>query len=173
MCSSDLLEMNHPSEIAMGIYLPVQVYPMFETAIRAKAGRSVEDHAKRVSELWSRFSEVASRNPNAWIQKALTPEEIRTPGPTNRMIGFPYPKYMNSNNDVDQGAAIIMCSVEKARSLGIAHALVSDLDKLGGPLESLMAVKGPAILEIDMRKVGPFAAAYAGPPDGKASKGAA
>ena len=60
-----------------------------------------------------------------------------------------------------------------ARSLGIAHALVSDLDKLGGPLESLMAVKGPAILEIDMRKVGPFAAAYAGPPDGKASKGAA
>ena len=60
-------------------------------------------------------------NPNAWIQKALTPEEIRTPGPTNRMIGFPYPKYMNSNNDVDQGAAIIMCSVEKARSLGIAE----------------------------------------------------
>ena len=29
------------------------------------------------------------------------------------MIGFPYPKYMNSNNDVDMGAAIIMCSVER------------------------------------------------------------
>ena len=40
-------------------------------------------------------------------------DEIRTPGPTNRMIGFPYPKMMNSNNDVDQAAAIIMCSVEQ------------------------------------------------------------
>ncbi len=38
--------------------------------------------------------------------------------PTNRMIGLPYPKYMNSNNDVDMGAAIIMCSVEAARRLG-------------------------------------------------------
>jgi acetyl-CoA C-acetyltransferase len=35
------------------------------------------------------------------------------------MIGFPYPKYMNSNNDVDMTAAIIMCSVERARSLGV------------------------------------------------------
>ena len=68
---------------------------------------------------------------------------------------------------------IIQNAIDLTHALGIAHALVSDLDKLGGPLESLMAVKGPAILEIDMRKVGPFAAAYAGPPDGKASKGAA
>jgi len=37
------------------------------------------------------------------------------------MIGFPYPKYMNSNNDVDQGAALLICSVEKARALGIAE----------------------------------------------------
>jgi acetyl-CoA C-acetyltransferase len=35
------------------------------------------------------------------------------------MIGFPYPKYMNSNNDVDMGAALIMCSAEKAQSLGV------------------------------------------------------
>ncbi|MCB0985675.1 MAG: hypothetical protein KDB06_13585, partial [Ilumatobacter sp.] len=35
------------------------------------------------------------------------------------MIGFPYPKYMNSNNDVDMGAALIMCSAEKAAALGI------------------------------------------------------
>ncbi|CAB4825722.1 MAG: hypothetical protein F2737_12215 [Actinobacteria bacterium] len=113
------LQMNHAWETAMGVYLPVQVYPMFETAIRAAAGRSPEDHLVRISELWSRFSQVAAKNPYAWIQQALTPEEIRTPGTKNRMIGLPYTKYMNSNNDVDQGAAIIMCSVERARSLGI------------------------------------------------------
>ena len=113
------LEMNHPYERARGIVMPVQVYPMFETAIRAKAGLTPEQHLERISGLWSRFSAVAADNPYAWIQEFKTPEEIRTPGPTNRMVGLPYTKYMNSNNDVDQGAALIMCSVEKAESLGI------------------------------------------------------
>jgi acetyl-CoA C-acetyltransferase len=35
------------------------------------------------------------------------------------MIGFPYPKQMNSNNDVDMSSALILCSVEKATSLGV------------------------------------------------------
>ena len=108
-----------PDEIARQIVMPVQVYPMFETAIRARAGRSVQDHQKHISELWSRFSNVAAKNPNAWSQNAVSAEDIRTASPSNRMIGFPYPKFMNSNNDVDMGAALIMCSVEKAEALGI------------------------------------------------------
>ena len=113
------LVMNHESERARGISMPVQVYPMFETAIRARAGRSVADHQRRITELWSRFSEVASRNPYAWIQDAKTPEEIGNVGPGNRMVGLPYPKYMNSNNDVDMGAALIMCTAGRADALGI------------------------------------------------------
>lgn len=35
------------------------------------------------------------------------------------MVGLPYPKLMNSNNDVDMAAALIMCSVEAARRLGV------------------------------------------------------
>ncbi len=115
----DDLEMSHAAERAQGIYLPVHVYPMFETAIRAAAGRSVGEQLQVASELWARFSDVAAKNPNAWIQKSRTAEEIRTPTPSNRIIGFPYTKYMNSNNDVDMGAALIMCSVEKARALGV------------------------------------------------------
>src|SRR3954447_14538103 len=38
----DELEMTHPAEEARGVRMPVQMYPMFETAIRAAAGRSVE-----------------------------------------------------------------------------------------------------------------------------------
>jgi acetyl-CoA C-acetyltransferase len=115
------LVMNHPEEVARGIGMPVQIYPMFETAIRAAAGRGVDEHQVRISELWARFSDVASRNPNAWIRDAKTAEEIRTVGPDNRMIGSPYPKYMNSNNDVDMAAALIMCSVDRARALGISE----------------------------------------------------
>jgi acetyl-CoA C-acetyltransferase len=113
--------MSHPAEIARKIFMPVQVYPMFETALRAEAGEAPDEHQRRVSELWARFSAVASENPYAWVQRKLSAEEIRTPGPTNRMIGLPYPKYMNSNNDVDMAAAIIMCSVEKARELGVSE----------------------------------------------------
>jgi acetyl-CoA C-acetyltransferase len=46
------LEMTHPAEAERGIYLPVQVYPMFETALRAAAGRSPDEHLERVSALW-------------------------------------------------------------------------------------------------------------------------
>jgi acetyl-CoA C-acetyltransferase len=99
--------------------MPVQVYPMFETAVRAAAGRTVQQQQVLSSELYARFSEVAAANPYAWLRDAKTAEEIRTPSATNRMIGYPYTKYMNSNNDVDMGAALIMCSAEKAATLGV------------------------------------------------------
>jgi acetyl-CoA C-acetyltransferase len=35
------------------------------------------------------------------------------------MIGFPYTKRLNSNNAVEQGAAVLLCSVEAAERLGI------------------------------------------------------
>jgi acetyl-CoA C-acetyltransferase len=92
---------------------------MFESSIRAAAGETVEAHQVGISELWARFSAIAAENPYAWVQDARTAVQIRTPGPDNRMIGFPYPKFMNSNNDVDQAAALIICSVERARALGV------------------------------------------------------
>ncbi len=113
------LNMSHPAERAVGIFMPVQIYPMFETAIRASAGRTVDEQRVVASELWSRFSTVAAHNPHAWRQVERTADEIRTPGPGNRMIGFPYTKYMNSNNDVDMAAAVVMCSVERAEALGV------------------------------------------------------
>jgi acetyl-CoA C-acetyltransferase len=115
----DDLSMNLEAEIDRGIYLPVQVYPMFETALRAASGRTVDEHRDHLGRLWSGLSEVAAHNPYAWIREAKTPSEITTVTDTNRMIGAPYPKLMNSNNDVDMGAALIMCSVESARRLGI------------------------------------------------------
>ncbi len=111
--------MSAPGEQARGVVMPVQVYPLFEQAHRIQQGRGLEEHLVLVSELWSRFSEVAATNPHAWIQQAYTADEIRTPTPDNRMIGFPYTKRMNSNNAVEQGAAVILCSAERAEALGV------------------------------------------------------
>lgn len=113
------LDMNHPHERDLGIVMPVTIYPMFETALRAAAGRGVDEHRARLGKLWSDLSHVAADNPYAWIRDAKSPEEITDVGPDNRMIGLPYPKLMNSNSDVDMGAALIMCSVEGAERLGI------------------------------------------------------
>ncbi|MGI8664260.1 MAG: acetyl-CoA acetyltransferase [Acidimicrobiales bacterium] len=113
------LPMAGEAELRRGIVLPVQLYPIVEQAMRIAEGRRVEDHIVRISELWSRFSEVASGNPNAWSRQAYSAEAIRTPTPDNRWIGWPYPKLMNSNNMVEQGAAVLVCSAAAAEAHGV------------------------------------------------------
>lgn len=107
------------AELARGIRAPIQLYPIFENAIRYARREPIADHFIRISELWAGFSKVAGTNPHAWLKEPVDAKTIRTPSARNRMISFPYPKLMNSNNSVDMGAALIMCSVEKARALGI------------------------------------------------------
>ena len=116
---SDDADLMGPAEVARGIFLPIQLYPMFDVALRAADGRSIDEHRRQLGELWSAFSEVAATNPNAWIQQAFTPEEIAEPSPENRMVGFPYTKRMNSNNMVEQGAGLILCSVAAAEAHGV------------------------------------------------------
>ena len=115
----DDLHMAMDAEIQRSIFAPVQIYPMFETAIRAASGRSVEEHQAHLGQLYASLSEVAARNPYAWIRESKTADEIITVTERNRMIGLPYPKLMNSNNAVDMAAAVIMCSVGAARRLGV------------------------------------------------------
>src|SRR5207302_5019450 len=106
-------------EMARALALPIQIYPIFENALRAAAGESIDEHQAKVGRLWSRFSEVAAANPHAWSREARTPDDIATVTAENRMIGFPYTKAMNANLDTDQAAALIVCSVEAARAAGV------------------------------------------------------
>lgn len=116
----DDLEMGHPAEMARGIRAPIQMYPVFENALRYERGESIEAHRRRIAELWAGFSEVASRNPHAWIRERKTAAEIAdADAPGNRAVSFPYPMLMNSNSRVDMGAALILTSEETARGLGI------------------------------------------------------
>jgi acetyl-CoA C-acetyltransferase len=108
-----------PAEERIGLFAPSHVYPLFEQAIRIAGGESSDAHRRRIGELWSRFNAVAVDNPHAWSRKPLSAAEIWQPGPNNRMISWPYPKLMNSNNMVDQAAALILTSVENARHLRI------------------------------------------------------
>ncbi len=106
-------------EARHGATMPTRVYPLFENAIRAHLGESIDQHQRRLGELCSRFASVAAQNPYAWFPVAHSPEEITTVRPDNRMVGFPYPKLMNAIIETDQAAAVIMTSSETARALGI------------------------------------------------------
>jgi acetyl-CoA C-acetyltransferase len=112
-------DMRHDAERAIRLGRPIQIYPIMETALRSELGMGVDEHMRHISELWAGFSAVAANNPNAWIRDAKTAEEIRTISTINRPVSFPYPKFLNSNSAVDQAAALILCSEEKAKALGI------------------------------------------------------
>jgi acetyl-CoA C-acetyltransferase len=116
------VSMSDDAEKARGIRAPIQLYPMFENALRHARGESIEAHLKRISELWAGFAQVAKHNPHAWLRDGVSAEAIRTQGPDNRPISFPYPKLMNSNSRVDQGAALLVCSVATARRMGIPES---------------------------------------------------
>jgi acetyl-CoA C-acetyltransferase len=114
------LDMTNEIETALDIIRPVQVYPMFESALRYAAGRSIDDHTAHIGALWSRLSAVGATNPYAALPRELSGDEIATPSASNRLIGFPYTKLLCSNNSVNQAAALIICSFERARSLGVS-----------------------------------------------------
>ncbi|MCB1691955.1 MAG: acetyl-CoA acetyltransferase [Pseudomonadales bacterium] len=158
--------MSSEPELARNIRAPIQIYPIFENALRYERGESIEDHVRRISALWASFSEVAGNNPHAWLRDPVDDVTIRTPGPANRMVSFPYPKLMNSNNAVDMAAALVMCSVAKARELGIDeekwiypwagtdahdHFMVSDRDNLH--TSPAIRIAGRRVLELAGRSV--------------------
>ena len=103
-----------------GVFLARNSFALCDTALRHARGESPLQHRVRISELYSRLSAVAARNPHAWIDRHVSAEEIRTPTPANRMVSYPYTKLMTSNIAVDQAGALILCSVDAARRFGIA-----------------------------------------------------
>ena len=108
-------------EESYDLFLPLFMYPLFETSLRASSGRSPEEHLTYMGKSFERLSRIASQNPFAWSKRLLSAQEIATPTPDNRYIGYPYTKCMNANINVDQSAALILTTEDSARLLGISE----------------------------------------------------
>jgi acetyl-CoA C-acetyltransferase len=106
-------------EAQYGLRQPPDIYPLFENAMRAKLGLDFDSHYARMGNLFTQFTEVAAANPYAWFPTRRSAEELTTVTPANRMISYPYPKYLNAVLNTEQAAGLIVCSVAKARALGI------------------------------------------------------
>ncbi len=113
------VSMSSQHERDNGFLMPTQVYALFESTIRAHRKETHREHRQRISSLWAGLNQVAVANRYAWVQTPMSAEEIMEASPSNRMVGYPYTKAMNANSFVDFGGAIIICSVGKAKALGI------------------------------------------------------
>ena len=108
------------AEAAAGLLAPVHVYPLFESAIAYRAGRSFAEQRQFLGELLAPFTEVASRHRCAWFPVARSPAELSVPSAENRLVSEPYPKRMCAFLGVDQAAAVLVCSYGAAREAGVA-----------------------------------------------------
>ncbi len=143
------------------LYYPVNYYPIFENALRHHLGRDVPTHIQKLGQLMQPFTEVAAENPYSWFPVARSAEEIAKVDERNRLVGYPYPKYMNSVIQVNQGAAIVLTSVGKAREMGIDESKwvylhgCAEANDIWNPIERpelhrSHAMKGMAELALDM-----------------------
>ena len=108
-------------ETAHWLHVPVNSYPLFENALRAHLGRGLDEHQRKLGELFAPFTRVAAANPDAWFRIERSPEELIDVSDRNRMVGFPYPKYLNAIMEVDQSAGVLITTVRKARELGVSE----------------------------------------------------
>ena len=106
-------------EIKHGVGIPINTYPLFENAMRGHLGNSIEEHMSVMGNLFAPFTEMAARNPYSYYPTARSAQELVTPSAENRWIGWPYTKWLVAQDNIDQGASIILTSVGKARELGI------------------------------------------------------
>ena len=102
-----------------GLSAPVDIYPLYENAVRAAYGQSLQEAQQESGLIWSLFSYVAAQSAGAWIKTPRTLAEIVKPGPDNRPIAFPYNKLMVANSSVNQGAGFLVTSLAAALEAGV------------------------------------------------------
>jgi acetyl-CoA C-acetyltransferase len=109
----------HPAEVAHEVFQAWLTFALWDVARRARLEVAPDEYRRRLGELLAPMTEVAARNEHAWFQRVRDAEELTNPTPENRMVGYPYTKYMVSIMDVDMAAAVIVASEEAADGLGV------------------------------------------------------
>jgi acetyl-CoA C-acetyltransferase len=94
-------------------------YGLLENARRAGTGLGPVEYRRQMGELFAPFTKVAASNPFAAAPVERTVDELITVSERNRMISEPYPRLIVARDQVNQGAAALLMSVEAARRLGV------------------------------------------------------
>ncbi len=112
-------EILSPIELEHGLVMPVQQYAVLENALRRADGVGVAEHRREIGRLWAGMSRVAAGNPDAWSRAVATEDELAGESEHNQMLAFPYTKRLTSQWNVDQAAALLLCSEKVADAAGV------------------------------------------------------
>ncbi len=118
-------------EIDAGVSSATELFALIDSALRFAEGLSLDEHRDKIARLWAGFSAVASLFPHAAFPEPRAAAFIREPGASNRPIAFPYNKWHCAQMNVDQAAALLVCSLEAALRFGV------DPDRVVFPLVAL------------------------------------
>ena len=102
-------------EVGNGLLAPMSYYALIDQARAFAAGRSVPQQRAFMGQLLASLRAVAATNPMAQFPAALSAQELLDATPLNHL----YSKRMVAQDGVNQGAALLLCSVGAARRLGI------------------------------------------------------
>ena len=97
----------HPAELAHQVFEAWLTFPLFDVARRARIGVEPDAYRDQLGELLAPMTRVAAANPYAWFPVERGAGELVTATPDNRMVGYPYTKYMVSIMDVDMAGALL------------------------------------------------------------------
>ena len=97
---------------------PVQ-YGLLDNARRGRLGLTVAEYRQEMAELFAPFSKIAAKNPFSSSPVERSVAEVATVTDDNRMIADPYPRLLVARDQVNQGVAAVMMSVEAAGRLGV------------------------------------------------------
>jgi len=111
----NLVERTH------GLEQATTMYALIESALAHVAGHDPATHRLAIGRLMERCNEVATHNPNAWFPTQRSADELTTVSTENRMICWPYPKYVNAVMEVDMAAAVVVTDATTARQWGLGR----------------------------------------------------
>ncbi len=102
-----------------GARTAISCYALLENARRARLGLSRADYALEMGRLFAPFTEVAATNPHAMSQDIHTAEALATVTVSNRLTSDPFTRRLVARDQANQGAAVLIASVARARELGV------------------------------------------------------
>ncbi|QYG94473.1 acetyl-CoA acetyltransferase [Iamia sp. SCSIO 61187] len=139
-------------EMSAGLAPPPFLYPILESAVAHAAGRTLDEQRRFLGAFMALATSVAASRPDlAWFPRVRSAAELSEPTPDNRMIAEPYTKLMNAIIEVDQAAALVLCSVEAAEAAGVPRDRwvfplgVADLNDVFHPVQRPELHRSPAI----------------------------
>ena len=99
--------------------MAVGYYAVIETALRKAHNEEIKEHKEKIGKQYKQFSDVALKNKNAWTDESFSEEEIIFVSKKNKLMAYPYNKLHCTSWNVNQSAALIICSEKIADKLMI------------------------------------------------------